>query len=292
MYDAWGNVSVQRDNSGCKLSRFNPFLYRSYIYDFETWLYYLQSRYYDPEIGRFISADEPVFIGVSKNLAFNAYAYCCDNPINMIDDWGTDAIWLQAKKSVGTLGHTGLLFQYKNVWYYWYWGGEGISDYLSIFIASLTNIKRKCRNFWWVAILLPLSFLSSLAFVMASVLIAAATALSSDVTASCILTVVSVSKELFEWDAKAVANQRYDSNTKFDATLYFEGDFEGAYGYFERLKNNGKYNLFNNNCMQTTVCGLLNGTFKSDDSKTKLFLIKAKNKIIPNLAYNYLKQNI
>ena len=74
--------------SGFNLARFNPFLYRSYIYDYETGLYYLQSRYYDPEIGRFINADEPVFTGNGHNNIHNAYAYCNDNPVNSIDPSG------------------------------------------------------------------------------------------------------------------------------------------------------------------------------------------------------------
>ena len=100
--------------SGFNLARFNPFLYRSYIYDYETGLYYLQSRYYDPETQRFINADEPTFIGTGNNFTFNAYAYCGDDPANMVDYWGTDAIWLQAKDSVAGLGHTGLIFKCKN----------------------------------------------------------------------------------------------------------------------------------------------------------------------------------
>ena len=93
MYDAWGNVTIQRDNSGCRLARFNPFLYRSYIYDYETGLYYLQSRYYDPEIGRFLNADEPTFIGLNNSItSYNVYAYCDGDPINNIDYFGQIAL--------------------------------------------------------------------------------------------------------------------------------------------------------------------------------------------------------
>ena len=60
-YDAWGNVEILYDND--RISDYNPLLYRGYVYDFETGLYYLQSRYYDPEMGRFINADSATSTG-------------------------------------------------------------------------------------------------------------------------------------------------------------------------------------------------------------------------------------
>ena len=54
-YDAWGNHVVTLDVGG--IGSLNPFRYRSYYFDEETGLYYLQSRYYDPAVGRFINAD-------------------------------------------------------------------------------------------------------------------------------------------------------------------------------------------------------------------------------------------
>ena len=56
-YDAWGKLMELKDTTANSVSTQNPFRYRGYYYDTETKLYYLQSRYYDPEIGRFINAD-------------------------------------------------------------------------------------------------------------------------------------------------------------------------------------------------------------------------------------------
>ena len=68
----------------------NPYLYRAYRYDRETGLYYLNSRYYDPETGRFINAD--VFVSTGQGvLGNNMFAYCLNNPVNMIDRNGTAA---------------------------------------------------------------------------------------------------------------------------------------------------------------------------------------------------------
>ena len=64
-----------------------PFRYRGYVYDEETGFFYLQSRYYNPELGRFISAD--VYLSTGQGvLGHNAYAYCLNNPVNMSDNDG------------------------------------------------------------------------------------------------------------------------------------------------------------------------------------------------------------
>ena len=89
VYDAWGNVTVQRDRSGVDLADINPFRYRGYLYDYEFGLYYLQSRYYDPELCRFVNADEAAYLGASgTNLGYNLFAYCENDPITNIDPDG------------------------------------------------------------------------------------------------------------------------------------------------------------------------------------------------------------
>ena len=87
VYDAWGNI---KDTNGEPTIReINPIRYRGYVYDTETSLYYLQSRYYDPFTGRFLNADDTAFIGVSGTvLSGNLFAYCENNPVNHIDNYG------------------------------------------------------------------------------------------------------------------------------------------------------------------------------------------------------------
>ena len=72
------------------LGLFQPFRYRGYVYDWETGFYYLQSRYYDPTTGRFISADVLLSTGQGV-LGHNCYAYCLGNPVGMVDDEGCAA---------------------------------------------------------------------------------------------------------------------------------------------------------------------------------------------------------
>ena len=86
-YDAWGNILKEKSNvspSYATVREFNPFRYRGYVYDTDTGLYYLQSRYYDPTTGRFINADDTAFISSSGTvLSCNIFVYCENNPINL-----------------------------------------------------------------------------------------------------------------------------------------------------------------------------------------------------------------
>lgn len=88
-YDAWGKCTIGSDSSGVGIAAINPFRYRSYYYDTEIELYYLQSRYYNPEIGRFINADEAETILMQEDLLNkNFYIYCSNDPINQVDESG------------------------------------------------------------------------------------------------------------------------------------------------------------------------------------------------------------
>ena len=90
-YDAWGNITAINDNYYTDLATLNPLRYRGYFYDDETGFYYLQSRYYDPEVGRFISSDNQLTTG-SNMTGTNLFAYCGNNPVNRIDPTG-EAWW-------------------------------------------------------------------------------------------------------------------------------------------------------------------------------------------------------
>ena len=87
-YDAWGNILGITGSMATTLGTLNPLRYRSYVYDEETELYYLQSRYYNPEISRFINADN--FISTGQGLlGNNMFAYCRNNPVYRKDIAGT-----------------------------------------------------------------------------------------------------------------------------------------------------------------------------------------------------------
>ena len=87
-YDAWGKPLSITGSMANTLGALNPLRYRSYVYDSETGYYYLQSRYYDPKISRFLNADSSVSTGQGF-VGNNMFAYCLNNPVNGCDPCGT-----------------------------------------------------------------------------------------------------------------------------------------------------------------------------------------------------------
>ncbi len=84
-YDAWGNFTILRNTNN--IANTNPLRYRGYYYDTGTNLYYLQSRYYDANISRFINADDVAMLAKDTSTA-NLYAYTNNNSVNAIDPNG------------------------------------------------------------------------------------------------------------------------------------------------------------------------------------------------------------
>ena len=136
-YDAWGKLLGITDANGNAITAFNsvavlnPIRYRGYFYDTETGFYYLNSRYYDPQIGRWISpepnVDQGGFDSGAGFLGYNVYAYCANNPIMFKDETG-ESITLAC---VLIFGGIGLLT-----------GGH--------FAAKASKAKLGYVNGWWV----------------------------------------------------------------------------------------------------------------------------------------------
>ena len=89
-YDAWGAPLWCTGELAETLGKVQPFRYRGYVFDEETGFYYVSSRYYDPEIGRFISPDTTdVLTATPMGLTDkNLYAYCDNNPVVRVDHGG------------------------------------------------------------------------------------------------------------------------------------------------------------------------------------------------------------
>ncbi len=93
VYDAYGNNKCLNPNGTVNstetfIGNLNPIRYRSYYFDAETNLYYLKSRYYDPEICRFISSDSIEYNNLERLHGLNLYGYCHNNPISYFDNTG------------------------------------------------------------------------------------------------------------------------------------------------------------------------------------------------------------
>ena len=110
-YDAWGNHKVlnpdgTENTDSSFIGNKNPIRYRSYYYDVETGLYYLKTRYYDPENARFISPDKTDYLDPQSFGGLNLYIYCLDNPVihgkeSVVFDGSSDILSISADESIG-----------------------------------------------------------------------------------------------------------------------------------------------------------------------------------------------
>ena len=123
-FDSWGKLLSTSGSLAFTLGKNNPFRYRGYVYDEETGFYYLQSRYYNPEVGRFISSDVLLSAGQGV-LGHNAYAYCLNNPVNMSDNCGSYAEAIKPLDGAGG-GSLGI--------------GLGIGALILTITSAITNI--------------------------------------------------------------------------------------------------------------------------------------------------------
>ncbi|MDR1697440.1 MAG: hypothetical protein LBR37_00780 [Erysipelotrichaceae bacterium] len=109
-YDAYGNHTITNYDVS-QLGDLNPFRYRGYYYDVETSLYYLQSRYYDPKIGRFISKDHLNYLDPKTIGGLNLYAYCGGNPVMYTDSSGcSPEFWMHILSGLMIMGGIALMF--------------------------------------------------------------------------------------------------------------------------------------------------------------------------------------
>ncbi len=132
-YDPWGVPMSTDGTMASTLGAANPLRYRGYVYDTETGLYYLSSRYYNPVWGRFINADTADVLGASPGKANwdkNLFAYCDNDPVNRQDNGGD--LWQEVLVDALISGVVGGVFGLINDWML----GEDLS------FGSLFN------NFW------------------------------------------------------------------------------------------------------------------------------------------------
>ena len=163
VYDAWGNI---KDTKGEPTIReINPIRYRGYVYDTETSLYYLQSRYYDPFTGRFLNADVYADTQSGTPLSTNMFSYCENNTISNIDFNGYALINVICSAIGGIAGWffgdwIAKKLGYKSGWKYWairagvtiggavigWFAGTLISKILVSFLKKNPGIMMKLIN--------------------------------------------------------------------------------------------------------------------------------------------------
>ena len=263
-YNAWGEIISTTGTLASTIGAVNKLRYRSYYYDTESGLYYLQSRYYDPIVKRFISPDSTDYLTENGDFdGYNLYAYCLNNPVMYVDKKGTDAVILLYKRAARGMGHMGALVQdSKKAWYYFYWGaitgitinllkGESCFPYCKFDKLPVKSITAKSVSF---------------------------ALMSSDIQTGKFFTSDSISY------SAGLTNY-----------YYIKGDFTKTYSYFKQLYNNRtsffstRYNLFDFNCMHAVINGLLRGTFSSRNSYRKNVLrMVYEISRTPNVGFNLL----
>jgi len=258
-YDAWGAVTETVLGSSTNAANFQYgyiFGYRGYQYDKETGLYYCQSRYYNPRVGRFVNSDAFEMSALSEDelLGTNLFAYCGNNAVNKIDPDGYDAIWLQYYKGAGNFGHTALLIQdKKKVWQFFSWGSnrdDGMKKLIfgiSVATIPIDEILQECPN----------------------------------------------QKPLVKWKsalAKAKHHMKANWITQSKGlthAVYIAGDFSKSIPYYEKNYEGKQYNLYTRNCVQVSLAMLMQGKFAKNNAHNQKLLAHLLNKygIFPNNAF-------
>ena len=264
-YDARGNI-IDTSYNGSKVNidlRKNIFRYRGqfvYVYDTDFNIYYLQTRFYDPEVGRFLNADDVEYLCASgTTLGGNLYSYCKGNPANSIDGNGTDAVLLLYSKGAKNQGHIGAIVQDSyGQWYYFYWGSSS-----NMFSTILTSNSTFCLLYpllaWGNFYLL---FSSTYSFLR--------------------------NRDIY------VNNQKIKFAEDLTDYIYLYGNYTKTYSFYLNLWSEThrtghyyfsghKYNLYTYNCMHATFEGLSkSASFNKYWSIVRSFY----NLITPNKVFN------
>ncbi len=254
-YDAWGNMLTE-DNGTLTVGKLNPFRYRSYVYDEETGLYYLQSRYYDPLTGRFLNADVYCDTESGTPLSTNMFAYCENNAINKSDDEGKDAWWIQDSKAVGGLGHTSLLLQERSGrWWYFYWGDQSIK-LIYVGAPTLNSLNNYLNSHY--------HYTSKFG-----------------------------RQKYYDtrYDGVISFKGNFNNSLKYVYnSLMKTKKLKNTFIYFKKSSTNPQYDLLSNNCMQVSIDVLLKGTFKRYDYYYRKALKILRTVSVPNKNFSALKK--
>ena len=219
-YDAWGAPLWCTGELAETLGKVQPFRYRGYVFDEETGLYYLRSRYYCALISRFLNVDVQVLTAPIQGS--NMYVYVQNKQTTMVDTEGKDAIWIQERHSAAGFGHTGLMVQNsEGDWYYFFWGPESENVEKELITGTTTECYLERVD-----------------------------------THGIILTdkesVVAALKGSSDTAPEAVKRAELITDV-----YYFEGDYTATYERANALiEDHQKYSLLGNNCLQNTVDAL------------------------------------
>ena len=303
-YNAWGELLSVKDGSGnpitdqTSIAYLNPLRYRGYVYDDETGLYYLQSRYYDPVTCRFINADIYCKTKSATPFSTNMFAYCENNAANIIDKDGKDVMWLQSPDSAnsylfGNAGHTSLLIQEKpGYWWFFYWGPKSI-QLLFIGTSYLKDIDKKVKrtitiynkrfgfnikfeDHYTQALMLYGKFTKSLDYITNTTKFLAKSLLQFN---------PDISEKEYDKLRFCASAQELIRRLKNNTHKYYLGKIR-PYSWI--INRNPNYDTFKRNCMHESVSALKKGRFDRNQSYYDDLLSKAAEFFGPNRAFQGL----
>ena len=265
-YNAWGEILSIKNYYGSNVTDpnhiglLNPFRYRGYVYDDETGLYYLQSRYYDPITGRFLNTDIYFDTVSGSPLSTNMYTYCENNMVMKYDYTGEDAWWIQDSASVWTMGHVSLLIQEaKGRWWYFYWGDLSV-QLIYIGTCTLDSLNSYLKNHYYIN-----ADGKKVSYYEGQNYFGNKTGYNRKL----------VFKGDFTQSLKYILNTLLNRQELTSVILNYK---------------NPKYDVFNNNCMQVSIDALLKGKFSFYDSRYKSGLKSLRDGCpVPNASYVVLK---
>lgn len=259
-YDSWGKlISItdadgnDRTSDSTHIGYINPIRYRGYYYDSETELYYLNARYYDPEIGRFISVDDNLEGGL------NLFAYCYNDPVNMVDYDGEDAILLIDKNAAKGFGHMGIAIEYNGKWYHFYYGCQPGGELQSA--IGMGGTKAELWEFEF------------------------GKDVPKDHNGINSIMIAKNKMKFINGKLQNVKEKLYDG--LYTDSRYLSGDFSASYEHIVNNVTLGKttYNAVTYNCKHASLEALSKGTFTNNDKEYKELINEVKKKIQPNNAF-------
>lgn len=266
-YNAWGTLLSRTGSMAGSLGYRNPFRYRSYIYDEETWMYWVKSRYYYPELYRFISVDNAMnsIKGISS---MNLYAYCRNVPIHTKDSFGTDLIVITASEGAYIFGHTSVLIQDENDdWYYYYFGPNAEAGYLGLALGNTVDAGIIYDK-------IPLQ--------------------NTDTSDASFFSELTVLTNKLHDDAN-LGRQTYDR------AIYLKGDYTPSHKAALKQKEQAssqKYNLYRNNCVINSM-KMMEATMNGFVAKLNTYMLSRKGQstgltsligsIIPNYVHSMME---
>lgn len=297
-YDVFGKITAIKNGNNqaitdtSSIAFLNPLRYRGYVYDDETGLYYLQSRYYDPVTGRFLNADVYFDTESGSPLSTNMFAYCENSFLYKIDINGEDACWIQSSSGPG---HTSLLLQ-DNIggWWYFYWGpnniqmlflGNGLP--LSKLNTTIKRILIMYRRYLGIDIGFDEDYIDSIYFkgnFSQSVEYMLSYMKSTGKRQNYLRYNPLISATDYIWYyynpykiASSSIHTKWKNKTRSQSRVVLFG------------KGNPKYNLLTNNCMQMSAYLLRLGTFSKNNKWYQSTLKLFEDVSTPGLAYDMIK---